>query len=157
MIQDSSLAFLVHDIARLLRQEYMSAVGPHQATQTDLRTIAHLGRMEGCTQRELAEIIDVTPMTLGRQLDQLEAAGFIERRAHPSDRRCFRLYLTDKSRVEVQELHRIASAIAARATRRLARSDIDSLMQLLTTLHDTLLQDRAQNAQAGDEEVRHAV
>lgn len=156
MIQDSSLAFLVHDIARLLRQEYMSAVGPHQATQTDLRTIAHLGRMEGCTQRELAEIIDVTPMTLGRQIDQLEAAGLIERRAHPSDRRCFRLYLTDKSRVEVQKLRKITSAIAERATRHLTGADRDSMLRLLTVVHDTLIQDRSQGGSAADSEVRHA-
>lgn len=165
MIQDPSLAFLVHDIARLMRQEYASTVGPHQATQTHLRTIAHLARMEGCSQRELAEVIDVTPMTLGRQVDQLEAAGFIERRADPSDRRCFRLYLTDRSRGEVQELRKIANGIAERATRRLAGQDIDALIRLLAIVHDTLLQDRSQAAQdaaagaqdAASPEARHAV
>jgi DNA-binding MarR family transcriptional regulator len=156
-MQDPTLAFLVHDIARLMRQEYASTAGPNQATQTHLRTIAYLARMEGCTQRELAEVIDVTPMTLGRQIDQLEAAGLIERRADPSDRRCFRLWLTDRSRVEVQELRKITNSIAERATRHLAKADLDSMIRLLAVVHDTLLQDRSQAAQADATEVRHAV
>src|SRR5215813_4986519 len=125
------LGYLVHDVARLIRQEFASRAIKHRTTQTHMRTIAYLGRMEGCSQRELAEIIEVRPITLGRQIDLLEAAGLIERRPDPLDRRAVCLYLTARSRARLDQLHEIGDGIYERAMRNLSKADRETLHRLL--------------------------
>ena len=145
--------YLVHDVARLIRAEFATRALKHRMTQTHMRTIAYLGRMEGCSQRELAEVIEVRPITLGRQLDLLEASGMIERRPDPLDRRAVCLYLTPRSRARLEQLHEIGDGIYERAMRNLSKADRETLHRLLETVRDTLTEDRAQqrgeNAQTG--------
>ncbi len=40
-------------------------------------------------------MLEIEPITLVRLLDKLEAAGLVERRPDPNDRRVRRLYLTE--------------------------------------------------------------
>ena len=54
------------------------------------------GAHEGLKQSELAEMLDLQPITLTRLVDRLCANGLIERRADPNDRRAKRLYLTPR-------------------------------------------------------------
>ena len=61
----------------------------------------HAGRIarnEGINQAGLADLLEIRPMTLVRQIDRMEEAGWIERRPDPADRRARRLYLTAKAR-----------------------------------------------------------
>ena len=147
------LGYLVHDVARLIRAEFASRAIRHRMTQTQLRTIVYLGRMEGCSQRELAEVIEVRPITLGRQVDLLEAAGLIERRPDPVDRRAVCLYLTPRSRARLEQMHEIGDAIYERATRNLTKTERDTLLRLLDTVRETLAQDRAQHREQGNQQI----
>ena len=58
----------------------------------------YLRRHEGARQNELAALLEVENVTLGRHIDRLEESGWVERRSDPSDRRAWRLYLDEKSR-----------------------------------------------------------
>ncbi|MGL6502645.1 MarR family winged helix-turn-helix transcriptional regulator [Aeromonas caviae] len=44
---------------------------------------------------DLAERLDIQPITLARQLDQLAESGLVERRSDPHDRRAYQLHLTE--------------------------------------------------------------
>ena len=143
------LGYLVHDVARLFRAEFAVRALKHRMTQTQMRTIAYLGRMEGCSQRELAEVIEVRPITLGRQIDLLEASGLIERRPDPVDRRAVCLYLTPRSRARLEQLHEIGDGVYDRATRNLSKAERETLLRLLETVRETLAQDRAQHRYEG--------
>ncbi|MCG2840936.1 MarR family transcriptional regulator [Sandaracinobacter sp. RS1-74] len=54
-------------------------------------------------QTELASVLDIGKVALGGLLDRLEAGGYIERKADPSDRRAKRIAMTRKGE-EVLEL-----------------------------------------------------
>ena len=56
--------------------------------------LLRIDRTEGLKQSELAEMLDLQPISLTRLLDRLAENGLIERRADPNDRRANRLYLT---------------------------------------------------------------
>ena len=58
---------------------------------------------EGITQQELAERLLVTKGNVCGLLDRAGAAGYVERRPDPQDRRANRLYLTDKGRAVVDK------------------------------------------------------
>jgi MarR family transcriptional regulator for hemolysin len=66
--------------------------------------LVRLDRSEGLKQTELAEILDLQPITLTRLLDRLAKNGLIERRADPNDRRANRLYLTPAARPLIAKL-----------------------------------------------------
>ena len=59
--------------------------------------LSRLQRCEGVKQNELAEPLDLAPITLGRLIDKLTSAGLVERRDDAADRRANRLFLTEKA------------------------------------------------------------
>src|SRR5215470_11064070 len=88
--------FLLHDIARLLRKRFDQGAAALGLSRAQWQVLAHLHRHEGINQSGLAEILEIKGVTLGRLVDRLEAAGWVERRADASDRRARRLYTTAK-------------------------------------------------------------
>ena len=87
-------AFLLNDVARLLRTYADQRARQFGMTRAQWAVLVRLQRTEGLKQSELAEILDLQPISLTRLLDRLCANGLIERRADPEDRRAKRLYLT---------------------------------------------------------------
>src|SRR5207237_4472081 len=91
---DVALGFLSHGIARLIRKRFDQRARGLGLTRAQWQVLAHLARHEGINQAGLAEILEIEPITLGRLIDRMEEAGWVERRQHPSDRRARQLYLT---------------------------------------------------------------
>jgi DNA-binding MarR family transcriptional regulator len=84
------------------------------------------------TQQKLGKCTGIDPSSMVSTIDELEAAGLVERRQHPSDRRAHALHITDKGR---QTLTR---------GRDLARRAQEDLLEPLSTqerkqLHSLLL------------------
>src|SRR5947209_18436459 len=91
-------AFLINDAARLLRTYADQQARRFGMTRAQWAVLARLEYAEGMKQAELAELLDLQPITLTRLVDRLCANGLIERRADPADRRVKRLYLTPQAR-----------------------------------------------------------
>jgi MarR family transcriptional regulator for hemolysin len=92
------IAFTIMDVARLLRTLADQRARQHGMTRAQWAVLFRLDRSEGLKQSELAEILDLQPITLTRLLDRLAGNGLIERRADPNDRRANRLFLTPAAR-----------------------------------------------------------
>lgn len=91
-------AFLISDVARLLRNHADQRARQFGMTRAQWAVLARLESNEGLKQSELADMLDLQPITLTRLVDRLCANGLIERRADPDDRRAKRLYLTPQAR-----------------------------------------------------------
>ena len=87
------LLFLLHDIARQLRVSGDRRARAHGMTWAQWVILWWLERQPGLSQKELAEIMDVEPITVARLVDRLAARGMVERRDDPADRRIWRLHL----------------------------------------------------------------
>ena len=96
------LGFALHDVARLLRTYSNQRARELGTTRAQWAVLSRLQRCEGAKQNELAEALDLAPITLGRLIDKLTAAGLVERRDDATDRRANRLYLTDKAAARVE-------------------------------------------------------
>jgi MarR family transcriptional regulator for hemolysin len=94
---DRELAFALHDVARLLRTYADQKAREHSATRAQWAVLSRLQRCEGSSQAELADALDLTPITLARLVDKLTSAGLVERRPDARDRRIHRLHLTEKA------------------------------------------------------------
>jgi MarR family transcriptional regulator for hemolysin len=91
-------AFLLNDVARLLRTYADQRARQFGMTRAQWAVLVRLELNEGLKQSELAELLDLQPITLTRLVDRLCTNGLIERRPDPSDRRAKRLYLTAAAR-----------------------------------------------------------
>src|SRR5215471_12996543 len=91
-------AFVLNDVARLLRTFADQQARQFGMTRAQWAVLVRLEYNEGLKQTELAEMLDLQPITLTRLVDRLCANGLIERRADPDDRRVKRLYLTPQAR-----------------------------------------------------------
>ena len=104
----STFAFLIHDLARMQRENLRATAPELGLTLAQGRVLVHLARNEGISQVALSAILDIQPITLLRQIDRLEKAGLLERRAHPSDRRAQQLFLTPRAQPLLQRIHAMA-------------------------------------------------
>lgn len=134
-----TFGFLIHDVARLLRRNFNRRVQSLGMTQEQCRVILHLSRHEGIQQVDLAELLEIKPITLARLLDKLQESGLIERRRNPDDRRAFCLYLTRSAHSELENIMAIGSATRADANRDIRPADLEKLHSLLSRLKTNLL------------------
>ena len=109
------LAFLLSDTARLLRRRFDERARAIGITRPQWRTLLVLSRNEGANQGQLAELLEVEPITLCRMIDRLAEAGHVERRRDPADRRAWKIYLTDRSRPLLARLAVLAEGLVGDA------------------------------------------
>src|SRR6185437_4378776 len=86
-------AFTIMDVARLLKTYADQRARQFGISRAQWAVLVRIGRHEGLKQTELADMLDLQPISLTRLLDRLADNGLIERRADPNDRRANRLYL----------------------------------------------------------------
>ena len=132
------LAFAINDVARLLRTYADHAAGRFGMTRAKWAVLARLDRFEGLKQTELAEMLDLQPITLTRLLDGLADNGLIERRPDPEDRRAKRLFLTPAARPLLERLTALGEDLMATALAGLEPADVDALLGRLTAVKENL-------------------
>lgn len=133
-----SFGFLVTDVSRLFGRRFSHHGKRLGLTREQCRTLSYLARNEGINQAGLADVLEIRPMTLVRQIDRMEDAGWIERRADPADRRARRLYLTDKARPILARIWSVANETRDEALARLSPTEGAQLIDLLSRVHATL-------------------
>src|SRR5262245_31181368 len=138
--KNRELAFAINDVARLLRTLADQKAAQFGVTRAKWAVLARLERFEGLKQAELAEMLDLQPITLTRLLDGLADNGLIERRPDPSDRRAKRLYLTAAARPLLERLGALGQDLMGTALEGLDEPTVTSLLVHLTTVKENLRQ-----------------
>jgi MarR family transcriptional regulator for hemolysin len=115
LTSNREFAFTLNDVARLLRTYANQRAAEYGITRAQWAVMARLDRSEGLKQAELADMLDLQPITLTRLLDRLSDNGLIERRAGPQDRRAKRLFLTPAARPLLEHLDRLAEELMSTA------------------------------------------
>jgi MarR family transcriptional regulator for hemolysin len=121
------LGFALNDVARLLRTYSDQRARQLGTTRAQWAVLSRLQRCEGVNQSELAEALDLAPITLGRLVDKLTSAGLVERRNDATDRRAHRLYLTEKALPKLKVLGALAEDVMGKA---LSGLDEDAIVVL---------------------------
>jgi MarR family transcriptional regulator for hemolysin len=86
---------------------------------------------EGMTQNALAIRVGIKSSTLVRQLDLLEADGWIERREQPGDRRVKRVFMTAKAKPALQSIARVARDLRRELLKDASDAEIRASLTLL--------------------------
>jgi DNA-binding MarR family transcriptional regulator len=133
-----SFGFLVHDVARLYGRRFDRNGRRLGLTRAQCRTLGYLARNEGINQAGLADLLEIRPMTLVRQIDRMQEAGWIERRPDPTDRRARRLFLTDKARPVLGRIWDVSSETQDQVLAALSPDESEQLIDLLRRVHGAL-------------------
>jgi DNA-binding MarR family transcriptional regulator len=126
--------FNLFETQRLLRLYADKLASRHGITRAQWAVLAKLERSEGLKQNELAELMEVQPITLTRLIDRLCDNGLIERRADQQDRRVNRLYLLPAARPLLDTLAGLRAEITATALSHLDEAGAAALVAELDTI-----------------------
>jgi MarR family transcriptional regulator, transcriptional regulator for hemolysin len=138
---DRSFGFLVHDVARLFGRRFnQRALLFLGLTRAQCKVLGYLARNEGIHQAGLADLLEIKPMTLVRQIDRMEGDGWIERRPDPGDRRARRLVLTEKARPILARILELSTEVRSEAFAGLSEVEGRHLLDLLGRVHGNLSQ-----------------
>ncbi|MGZ8983835.1 MAG: MarR family winged helix-turn-helix transcriptional regulator [Methylotenera sp.] len=115
IIKQDNLGFLVSDVARLLRRNFQQRLEGSLLTFAQARLLVHVSRREGVRQIDLADFLEIQPITLARLIDQLESAGLVERRPDQTDRRAYKIYLSNAAEPHLLLIENIAAELRSDA------------------------------------------
>jgi MarR family transcriptional regulator for hemolysin len=107
--------FVLAELQRLTRAYADREAARYGITRAQWAVLAGVERNEGMKQTELAEQLDMQPITLTRLIDKLSDNGWIERRGDDSDRRINRLYLKKAARPLLIKLAGLKAELTAAA------------------------------------------
>ncbi len=137
------LLFLLHDVARLLRVDADKRARAHGMTRAQWAILIWLERQPGLSQKELAELLEVEPISVARLIDRLEARGMVERRPDPRDRRIWRLHLSPPAYPVLREIDGQRAEITRMLAAGIDRSTLADMTEALVTMKATLTARRA--------------
>ncbi len=140
------IAFTVMDVARMLKTYADQRARQFGISRAQWAVLIRIDRSEGLKQSELAEILDLQPISLTRLLDRLAENGLIERRADPNDRRANRLYLLPAARPMLDRLAELGTDMMATVLEGLEPRSIERMLHDLCMVKDNLRAAIARNA-----------
>ncbi len=129
---------LLHDVGRMIRTEADRRARELGMTRAQWSILKRVSRHPGLSQRELAEILEVEPITVARLVDRLEKVGLVERRPDRADRRIWRLHLLDAATPVLAELDRQADQVLAILTGGFDEAGLAAVASAMRRMKDNL-------------------
>lgn len=131
--------FIFEDVQRLLRSAFARAMRGNQLSVMQVRAVLCVYYFEGLRQIELAELLSVQPIVVSRLVDSLEKEHrLLERRADPTDRRAFRIYLAPDAHERVGSIIKIGDAIVEKALQGFSPAEARMIVDLLQRVRSNL-------------------
>ena len=124
--------------SRLLRNYIDQRAKRRGTTRAQWIVLFRLRQQEGLSQVDLAEVLELQPISLVRLLDRLVDHGLLERRSDPKDRRANRLFLTASGRQLVDELDSLRDAIANDVLQDVPASAIETSLKTLRDIKERI-------------------
>ncbi len=136
-----TIGFLIVDVARLLRAEFdrRTDIAGLGLTPAEARTLSHVARLGPIRQATLAERMGIEAMTLSACLDRLEAQGYVQREADPSDRRAKLVDTTDAAIPALDKMFAVSTVFRADMTEGLQAEKVEEFRQSLLLMRTNLL------------------
>lgn len=132
--------FQLSDVARSMRTFIDQCAREHGMTRAQWGVLLRLEREEGMTQAEMAESLEIQPISLVRLIDRLCQHGLVERRPHPRDRRANRLYLTEKGQTMLALMAPLGKEITADLLASISDAGATDLLQKLLLIKNNIRQ-----------------
>ena len=137
---DNELTFVLHDVARLMHVRFDQHARTWGMTRAQCVILIKLRCRPGLSQSELATLMEVEPISVVRLIDRLEAAGMVERRPDPCDRRMHRLHLLSAAEPALAKVEMFREGIPG--------EDWDTALRVLMQIKDKMASEAMEDAMA---------
>ncbi|HET9145026.1 MAG TPA: MarR family transcriptional regulator [Sphingomicrobium sp.] len=126
-----TLPFEIGETAHVLRKAFDRLAVGLGVTRAQWKVLFRLTRTPGLRQVELAEMLELEPITLCRIVDRLEEARLVERVRDPDDRRAWRLHVTAEAQPLVEKLQGVGAQLIEHAFAGIDPKDIEITRRVL--------------------------
>src|SRR6185312_8049228 len=126
------------ETSRLLRNYIDHRAKTRGTTRAQWIVLFRLREQEGLSQVDLADVLELQPISLVRLLDRLVEHGLVERRSDPRDRRANRLFLTASGRRLADDLDSLRDAIATDVLQGVSVAALESSLKTLREVKDRI-------------------
>ena len=153
---DLNFLFTLAELQRMVRAYADRQAARYGITRAQWAVLAKVERFEGLKQSELAELMEMQPITLTRLIDRLCDNGWIERRSDEADRRVNRLYLRKAARPLLGKLSGLRSELTATALEGISPSEAQRLLTQLETIKENVRRAiQSEGEESGKKEQRY--
>jgi len=140
-----TLPFEIGETAHVLRKAFDRLAVGLGVTRAQWKVLFKLSRKPGLRQVELADMLELEPITLCRIVDRLEEGGLVERTRDPDDRRAWRLHVTAKARPLIEKLHAVGAVLVDQAFAGIDPKDIETARKVLAQARENAARCTAMN------------
>jgi MarR family transcriptional regulator, transcriptional regulator for hemolysin len=126
------------ETSRLLRNYIDHRAKTRGTTRAQWIVLFRLREQEGLSQVDLADVLELQPISLVRLLDRLVEHGLVERRSDPKDRRANRLFLTAAGRQLADDLDGLRDAIATDVLQGVPTAALEASLKTLRDVKDRI-------------------
>lgn len=122
-------------LRRIRARGLMSDSGLHPGQP---RLLQFIGDHPGCTQKEAADELDVSPASAAASLKRLEKAGYVVRRPDEQDSRRNQLFITEQGRAQMAESKRQFDQMDRRMFQDMTDEEVEALRRACEKMFDNL-------------------
>ena len=131
-----TIPFEIGETAHALRKAFDRLAVGLGVTRAQWKVLFKLSRKPGLRQVELADMLDLEPITLCRIVDRLEEAGLVERSRDPDDRRAWRLHVTAQAQPLIEKLQGVGAELVGQAFAGIDPEDIETARKVLAQVRE---------------------
>src|SRR6202789_157127 len=124
--------------SRLLRNFIDHRAKGRGTTRAQWIVLFRLREQEGLSQVDLADVLELQPISLVRLLDRLVEHGLLERRHDLRDRRANRLFLTASGRQLVDDLDSLRDSIAINVLQDIPSASLQTSLETLKDIKERI-------------------
>src|SRR5687768_12120804 len=148
-LSSSTIGYLIADLSRLYGRVFDRRAAHLGLTRVQWRALKRIHQAEGISQTALAELMDMEPIAVGRVVDRLQKAGFVERRSDPNDRRVWRLHLSSQSTQIMDAIEQVSAGVREDSVAGVEPDELQIALKVLSQIRETLSQlDRASRGES---------
>ena len=131
-----TLPFEIGETAHSLRKAFDRLAVGLGVTRAQWKVLFKLTRHPGLRQVELADMLELEPITLCRIVDRLEEAELVERVRDPDDRRAWRLHVTAGAQPLIEKLRAVGDELVEQAFAGIDPQDIETARKVLARVRE---------------------
>lgn len=133
-VREQSLGWMIKSLSTRMDTDINRALKPYGLDLRRFGILMTLLENEGLTQAEIGQKISMPGYATTRNIDVLEDSGLLRRDKHPSSRRSFSIYLTDKGKALAPSLFSIVKTVNDKALAQLDEKEVSQLELLLSKM-----------------------
>lgn len=135
---EDSLGFILNITNTKLKNILSHRLREHDVTPEQWSVLCCLWEEEGVTPKDLADLIFKDKPNTNRILEKLEAKELINRKHHPSDKRAFQIYLTDRGKELEDVLVPIVSNLLEEMTIGIDKNKLEEMKKMLNQILENI-------------------